>query len=66
MSDRILPVWCDDRQRAAEFAAFSRQLSGPNALPCLSVQHWPAPEERAIGGERSAPSPILPRNMANY
>ena len=39
------------RQRAAEFAAFSRQLSGPNALPCLSDQHWPAREERAIGGE---------------
>jgi hypothetical protein len=59
MSDGILPVWCDARQRAAEFPAFSRQLSGPNALPCLSDQYWPAREERTIGGETIGAFTIL-------
>jgi hypothetical protein len=46
-------------QRAADSLLFSRQLSGPNALPCLSGQHWPAPEERAIGGETIGDFTIL-------
>jgi hypothetical protein len=59
MSDQIPPVRCDAPQRAADSPLFSRQLSGPNALPCLSGQHWPAREERAIGGETIGDFTIL-------
>ncbi len=59
MSDRILPVWCDARQRAADFAAFFVANVGAECSPVFVIQHWPVREERAIGGETIGAFTIL-------